>query len=307
MTPELVRVEGLKYSYKNGADALKGLSLSAAKGKITGILGPNGSGKSTLFKILSTQIVPSSGDAWVGEHSVLRNQALVRKSIGVTFQSPSLDPMLTVEENLKVHAALYGLSKTESEQRIGEGLGFLGLEARRKTRIKELSGGLARRAEILKSLLSQPELLILDEPTAGLDPIVREELWAVLRKLVKLGGVSLLVTTHLMDEVDLCDHLILLGEGQVVAQGSPSQLKSEFGADLIEIEVSSADYLDDLRSAFTIEDRIVDEQKIVRIETKRAAELVAHMSPHLGGSIKSLKWGPATLGDVYRRWAGKSL
>jgi len=279
MSQPAIRAENLRFAYdakaRGGADVLQELSFTATEGRITGLLGPNGSGKSTTFKILSTQIRPSGGEAWVMGRSVLFEQSLVREALGVTFQSPSLDPWLSVRENLQIHAALYGLAPQAAKARVEEVLEVFRLQERASERVKTLSGGLARRAELAKTLLPSPKILLLDEPTTGLDPRARLEFWEELRRL-RDGGMSLLVTTHLMDEADLCDDLLFLNEGKLVAQGTPAQLKGELNVEVLEARGPG-----------------------LKAQEARLREL-------LGAGV-NLQWGQATLADVYLEKTGRKL
>lgn len=300
----MIRVDNLHFSY-GAFEALRGLSFSAAQGKITGVLGPNGSGKSTTFKILSTQLAPSEGEAWVNDFSVITQREQVRKSLGVTFQSPSLDPMLTVEENLQIHATLYSVPRAAA--RIEEMLGVLQLGDRRSSRVKSLSGGLARRVELAKTLLSKPSVLLLDEPTTGLDPLLRAEFWNELRR-ARDRGMTILVTTHLMDEAELCDDLIFLTEGKLAAQGTPGGLKEEFGADLITVESSGLKArIAGLREKLAAGDRLTENANSLRIESANPLRVLDLLRSELGTEIEHLNWGKPTLGDVYLSRTGKAL
>ena len=307
-----VRASDLHYSYagkKGTLEALRGLSFEAPLGKITGILGPNGSGKSTTFKILSTQILPSQGEAWVQGVSVVCERDQARHELGVTFQSPSLDPQLSVEENLEIHAALFGLNAEDSVKRIEELLKLFEIVDRRKSRIKELSGGLARRVELAKSLLNRPRVLLLDEPTTGLDPKLRAEFWRQLRSL-RDSGMSILVTTHLMDEADMCDQLLFLNEGKIAAAGTPLELKKEFGADVLTVEMVPGAKLPDaawIASQFGAKSRFTESLGRMRLETPEPQVAIRVLSEKLGNEISRLEWGKPSLADVYFSKTGKSL
>ncbi len=302
----IVSVKDLHFSYGK-LDALKGLSFEAEANKITGILGPNGSGKSTTFKILSTQLQPSNGEAFVNGASTTGDRKKVRASLGVTFQSPSLDPILTVQENLEIFAALVGLSGTAKKESISKVLSGLRLEDRRNSKIKELSGGLARRVELAKTLLMKPKLLLLDEPTTGLDPLARTEFWTELRKL-RDQGISILVTTHLMDEAEMCDELIFLTEGKLAAQGTPTSLKSEFGADILSIELQEGEKLfEALKTRLSANDKIVFVNGKIRIESNQPMKIFEEIKTLAGTRIHNFSWGKPTLGDVYLSRTGKSL
>lgn len=305
--PTCVRVDDLRYSYKKGTEALAGLSFEAQAGRITALLGPNGSGKSTAFKILSTQLLPDSGEALIFGQSVLRNPERVRSQIGVTFQAPSLDPWLSIEENLSIQAALYGLSESDSRTRITDLLKLVRLDDRRKERVKALSGGLARRAELAKTLLSGPRLLLLDEPTTGLDPLARFEFWQELRRL-RASGMSLLVTTHLMEEADLCDEILILTKGKLAARGTPEELKIGLGAEVVVVEAPGIELEEPrMRECLATLGKVSFVNGRLRVETRSAERVFEIVRKMLGSRIVSISMGKPTLADVYLSATGESL
>jgi ABC-2 type transport system ATP-binding protein len=221
--------------------ALDRLSFSVAPAQIFGLLGPNGSGKTTLFRILSTLMVPSGGIATIRGFNVATEPAQVRQQIGIVFQSRSLDIKLTVAENLRHAGHLYGLSGKHLRARIADVLERVALTDRAKEYVETLSGGMQRRVELAKGLIHSPAVLLLDEPSTGLDPGARRDLWQYLRMLRDQEGVTVLVTTHLMEEAEYCDRLAILSEGKLVALGSPEELKSTIGGDVVLFETESAD------------------------------------------------------------------
>jgi ABC-2 type transport system ATP-binding protein len=221
--------------------ALDHLSFSVAPAQIFGLLGPNGSGKTTLFRILSTLMVPSGGTATIRGFNVAKEPAQVRQQTGIVFQARSLDVKLTVEENLRHAGHLYGLSGRHLRLRIEDVLRRVALFDRRKDYVETLSGGMQRRVELAKGLIHSPAVLLLDEPTTGLDPGARLDLWHYLRMLRDEEGVTVLVTTHLMEEAEYCDRLAILGEGKLVALGSPEELKSTIGGDVVLFETEDGD------------------------------------------------------------------
>ncbi len=224
----MIRIENLEFSYPK-RKVLDKVSLEILPGAIFGILGPNGSGKTTLFRILSTLLAPQSGSiAWLG-HDLLRDASAVRRTLGVVFQYPSLDAQLTVEENLRCQGALYGLSGTDLSSCIEARLKTLGIWERRAEKIKTLSGGLKRRVELAKALLHDPQVLLLDEPSTGLDPRARAGLWDFLLGLNREKKITILVTTHLMEEAEKCSRLVIIDQGRIIAEGSPEVLKAGVG------------------------------------------------------------------------------
>src|SRR5512146_2599369 len=231
----VIRVEDLSHRY-NDRTALDGVSFDVRPAEIFGLLGPNGSGKTTLFRILSTLMLPSGGRAIIQGCDAATNPTGLRRHIGVVFQAQSIDIKLTAEENLRHVGHLYGLSGATLKARIAEMLGRVGLLDRAKDRAETFSGGMQRRLELAKGLLHRPSVLLLDEPTTGLDPGARRDLWQYLHILRDEEHVTVLVTTHLMEEAERCDRLAIMNEGNVVAWGTPTELKSEIGGDVLLLE-----------------------------------------------------------------------
>lgn len=237
-----IALEGVSHDYgtKSGTRrALDGLSFAVGRAEIFGLLGPNGSGKTTLFRILSTLMTASGGTARIEGFDAGREPNRVRQQIGIVFQAHSLDGKLTVAENLKHQGHLYGLKGAELKARIGEVLERVGLADRAKDKAETLSGGQQRRVELAKGLIHAPQVLLLDEPSTGLDPGARRDLWLYLKTLREREGATVLVTTHLMEEAEHCDRLAILSEGKLVALGTPAELKAEIGGDVVTFETGS--------------------------------------------------------------------
>ncbi|HEX6987694.1 MAG TPA: ABC transporter ATP-binding protein, partial [Planctomycetaceae bacterium] len=239
MTAVAVENVGFRYGDRR---ALAGVSFDVRPGEIFGLLGPNGGGKTTLFRLLCTLLPFQEGKASVAGFDVATEPSGVRRSIGVTFQSPSLDGKLTVGENLRAHGQLYGLFGGELRERVARLAGRLGISDRMRDKAETLSGGLKRRAEIAKGLLHDPTVLLLDEPSTGLDPGARHDLWRLLAEL-RDAGMTVLVTTHLMEEADRCDRLAILNRGEVVALGTPDELRASVGGDCLTIRGSRPEWL----------------------------------------------------------------
>ena len=237
----MILAENLSHQYGSRL-ALSNVNFEVKAGEIFGLLGPNGGGKSTLFRILSTMMAPTGGRAEVAGHDVARDPAAVRRAIGVVFQTQSLDKALTVAENLRAQGHLYGLSGPKLRDRIAQVMERLGLADRRNDIVETLSGGLKRRVEIAKGLLHRPVVLLMDEASTGLDPGARRELWQYVEELRSREGVTILLTTHILDEADRCDRLALLHQGRVVAEGTPAHLRSRIGGDVVVL--SAADVAD---------------------------------------------------------------
>lgn len=299
----------LTYPGRRGAaptKALAGVGFEVAAGEIFGFLGPNGGGKSTLFRILATLERPDRGEVRIFGADPVREAAAVRRRLGVVFQNPSLDLVLTVGENLAHHGHLYGLSGKELEARIGAALERFGLAERRGRRAKELSGGLRRRAEIAKALLHRPSLLLLDEPSTGLDPAARRDLWSALDEL-RRGGVTVLLTTHFMEEGDRCDRLALIDRGGVVAAGAPAALKAAIGGDVVTLTGADPEALArDLAAGWPALSPTVQDGA-VRVEHERGHELVARLAEAFAGRIDSVTVARPTLEDVFLRHTGRRL
>ncbi len=286
--------------------ALAGIDFEVPSASIFGFLGPNGGGKTTLFRILSTLTEPQSGEIRVFDVDLSTEAALVRLQIGVVFQSPSLDPQLTVIENLRHQGYLYGLRGRELRRLADDLLGRFRLEDRRGDRVGTLSGGLMRRVEIAKSLLHRPRLLLLDEPSTGLDPRARRDLWNVLEELRSDAGVTVLLTTHFIEEGDRCDRLVLLDEGRIVASGQPDALKGEIGGDVVALSSSDPGRLAELlENRFGVE--VTVHEEVVRFEHARAHELVGELAAVSDSSIQALTISKPTLEDVFLRRTGHGL
>lgn len=295
-----IRATGVSFRYGD-REALQGVDFTVERGKAYGFLGPNGSGKSTLFRLLSTLVAPQIGEIAVLGLDLRSSAAAIRERIGVVFQSPAVDQKLTVRENLRYAGALLGLHGSELGSRIDEALAATNLTDRTKDRVGELSGGLRRRVEIGKCLLGRPELVLLDEASTGLDPVARGEMWSVLRQQ---DGLTVLFTTHLMDEAAEADHLTLLDEGRIIAAGSPKELVREVGGQVLEIEGSELTAVRDAMAGRADGDvTIVD--NVLRIESGEVHKLVPDVMQQFGDSIQRLQLSHPSLHDVFLHKTGK--
>ena len=301
--PPAVEVSSLVFRYGDRT-ALDKVSFSVEPGEIFGLLGPNGGGKTTLFRILSTLLTPAEGSARVSSFDVSRQPLAVRKIIGVVFQNQSLDRRLSASENLIHQGHLYGLRGEALKNRIDSLLELLGIEDRRNDAVDTLSGGLKRRVELAKGLIHQPELLLLDEPSTGVDPGARLDFWEYIQLLRRQEGITVLLTTHLLEEADKCDRLAILDEGRLVAEGSPRELKEQIGGDVVVI-LSSRDsrkLSSDISRQFDLEPTIVNGS--VRFEHPQGAELVARLMQALPEQIDSVTVSHPTLEDFFIRVTG---
>ena len=300
--PNAVHVEGLAYSY-NGTEALRGVGFTVGSGEIFGLLGPNGGGKTTVFRILSTLLLPAAGRASVFGVDVAGDPLAVRRRIGVVFQNQSLDRRLTAKENLVHQGHLYGLHGKPLELRIDEVLTRLGLADRGDSVVETLSGGLRQRVELAKGLLHQPDLLLLDEPSTGIDPGARLDFWEYLQLLRRQEGVTVLLTTHLLDEADKCDRLAILDRGAIVADGTPAELKSRIGGDVVALTSGDAHALAaKLPGAIGVTPQVID--GTVRFEHGDGPRLVARLMEELPGQIDSVTVSRPSLEDVFIHLTG---
>ena len=299
----IVSVENLVHRYAKDT-VLDTVSLEVNPAEIFGFLGPNGSGKTTLFRVLSTLVPPQSGRVTMLGHDLATSRDELRREIGVVFQSPSLDKQLTAEENLRHHGHLYGLRGAELESRISTMLTRFGLADRRREYVKNFSGGMKRRVELAKGLLTSPRILLMDEPSTGLDPAARIEMWRSLKEVRDRDNVTILVTTHLMDEGDRCDRLAIMDRGRIVASGTPAQLKDRIGGDVITLTSDDPAALrDSLARRFT-DVTIEQVNGTLRIERHRAHEFVPQLVEAAPGMIRSVSIGKPTLEDVFIHLTG---
>ena len=298
----MILVENLTHRYGSRL-ALSNVGFEVKAGEIFGLLGPNGGGKSTLFRILSTMMVPSEGRAEVAGHDVAREAAAVRRSIGVVFQTQSLDKALTVAENLRSQGHLYGLSGPRLRDRMEQVMTRLGLADRRDDIVEKLSGGLKRRVEIAKGLLHRPVVLLMDEASTGLDPGARRELWQYVEELRSQEGVTILLTTHILDEADRCDRLALLHQGRIVAEGTPAHLRSRIGGDVVVLEAADAAALSrQIETRFALQATVMD--GVVRVEISNGHRFITEVVEAFPGSIQSVGLHKPTLEDVFVRETG---
>jgi ABC-2 type transport system ATP-binding protein len=301
----VIDVRNLSHAYGSRA-ALDGVSFSVGQGEVFGFLGPNGSGKTTLFRLLCTLIAPPAGAVTILGHDPALDRDAVRREIGVVFQSPAVDKQLTPEENLTHHGHLYGLRGEPLRARVRESLAAFGLGERAKERIERFSGGMRRRVELAKGLLHRPRVLLLDEPSTGLDPAARIELWRQVRE-VAAGGVTVLVTTHLMEEADLCSRLAILRLGKLLACDTPAALKAQIGGDVITMTTAGdpAVLRDVLAERLGVNAEVVD--GAVRLERARGHEFVPRVVEAAPGLVESISVGKPTLQDVFIRLTGETL
>ena len=295
-------IDRVTHRYGN-AVALSELSFDVPANRIFGLLGPNGSGKSTLFRLISTLVPVQSGSIQLLGMDVMAERNRVRESLGVVFQSPSLDRKLTVRENMECQAALYGISGQKRADRIEALAKLMGISDRLNERCERLSGGLKRRAELAKGLLHQPRVLILDEPSTGLDPTARLDLWRALVELRDRWETSVLLTTHLLEEADKCDCLAILDNGKLVALDSPDNLRRATGETVISVMTDEPELVAGvLKSRFGWDPKTLDHQVRVVIDDPGIA--IADILQTLAGNSLSITIGRPGLEDVFIRKTG---
>jgi ABC-2 type transport system ATP-binding protein len=301
----IVQTENLFHRYGSRL-ALDGLSFGVAPGQIFALLGPNGSGKSTLFRILSTLLPPQAGRAKVAGHDVATAPQAVRREIGVVFQAPTADRKLTVWENLAAQAHFYGLHGSALAARCGELLDLFGLAGRRDDLAGALSGGLQRRLEIARAMLHHPPLLLLDEASTGLDPAARRDLWQTLTQLNRAHGVTLLFTTHLMEEADAASEILLLHNGRAVKRGTPAELKAAIGGDVVLLQPAAGEPL-----APRIEEKfhlaVHPAGASLRVDVASGHRFLAEAMEAFPGAIESATVHKPTLEDVFLKETGAAL
>ena len=285
--------------------AVDDLNVSIGEGEIFGLLGPNGAGKTTTLSMLATLLKPTAGTARVNGYDVISHPADVRRSIGIVFQDPSSDDILTGRENLFLHALMFGVPKAERSERIDHVLGLVDMRDRQNDIVKKYSGGMRRRLELARGLLHNPRTLFLDEPTLGLDPQTREHIWAYIENLVKSERVTVIITTHYMEEADrLCNRVAIIDHGKVVALDKPSALKSKVGGDIIRLSVRAPriDRLKELDYILSID----QSGSTLRLTVKDAGR---HLQEILGmvGEADGVEVRTATLNDVFLHYTGREI
>jgi ABC-2 type transport system ATP-binding protein len=296
----------------NGIKAVKGIDLTIERGELFGFLGPNGAGKTTTISMLCTILKPTSGTARVWGHDISKEPDHVRSSIGIVFQDPSLDDQLTARENLRFHARLYKVSREEIDRRINELLEIVELQDRADDVVKTYSGGMRRRLEIARGLLHHPHVLFLDEPTLGLDPQTRRHIWTYIERLNKEQQVTILLTTHYMDEANyLCNRIAIIDHGTIVAQDSPAKLKESLGGDVVSLTATpiSDELLASLRAVDNVKEvKVVDSTiQLTIANSKKTIPLLFDTVARCDASVSSISLREPTLDDVFMKYTGHEL
>ena len=299
-----VEIRGLEKRYGT-VEAVRGIDLEVPAGELFGFLGPNGAGKTTTIRILCTLAQPSAGTARVAGLDVVAERAEVRRHIGLVFQEPTLDDYLTAEQNLRFHAAIYGMDRRDAERRIATVLELVGLTERRGSAVRTFSGGMKRRLEIARGLLHSPRVLFLDEPTIGLDPESRAGVWRYVDALRAAEQITVFLTTHYMDEAERCNRIAIINNGVIVALGAPAELKSQVGDDLIRFHTA-----DDDKAAEVVAERLgleVRRDSGALVISVRDGEAFVPRLFELGLAIQSVSVARPTLDDVFMAHAGRRI
>jgi ABC-2 type transport system ATP-binding protein len=301
-SPAAVEIHDIAHAYGK-RQALRGVTFDVPQGEIFGLLGPNGGGKSTLFRILSTLLVPQQGTARILGHDVVTRRDDVRRLLGVVFQSPALDGKLTVLENMRHQGHLFGLRGSVLRQRIALQLQHFGLTERAGDAVEALSGGLRRRVELAKCLLHEPQVLILDEPSTGLDPGARLDLWKNLERIRRERQVTILLTSHLLEEAERCDRVAILDRGELVTSGTPTNLKGAVGDDVITVTArDTARLAMGIKERFALTPRVVDGS--VRIEQGGTAAVLPRLIESFQDELLSVTLSKPTFEDVFIHFTG---
>ena len=300
-----VSVRGLAKRYGE-IEAVAGVDFDVESGEVFGVLGPNGAGKSTTIKMLCTLAEPTAGSATVAGFDIVRQRDDVRRNIGLVFQDPTLDVYLTAEQNLRLHAELYGVARSRLDGRMTQVLEMVGLADRRTALVSTYSGGMRRRLEIARGLLHAPRVLFLDEPTVGLDPQTRASIWRYINELRTREDITIFLTTHYMDEAEYCDRIAIMDQGKLVVVDTPAALKASIGKDRVQISTSDDDAaITALKAQFDLSATIAE--GMVTFAVASGEQFVPKLFADLGVPIESVSVSRPSLDDVFMSYTGTTI
>ena len=300
----MIRIRNLVKKYNN-LTAVDDLSLDIHENEVFGLLGSNGAGKTTTIHMLATLLKPTSGTATVNGYDIVSQPAKVRASIGIVFQAPSSDDILTGYENLHLHSMLYSVPRHARRQRIDEVLELVGLTDRKHDQVKTYSGGMRRRLEIARGLLHKPKVMFLDEPTLGLDPASRETMWKYVQRLVREERVTVILTTHYMEEADvLCDRIGIIDKGRIVALDTPAGLKAGLGGDIIRIKTGTPDAGKTV-AQFDFVHKVEQSDGFLVLSVEDAKKALPVLLQHV--EAESAEFASPTLNDVFIQITGRNI
>jgi ABC-2 type transport system ATP-binding protein len=300
----VIRTEALSKKYGK-LTAVDNLNLHVEEGEIFGLLGPNGAGKTTLLSMLCTILKPTSGKAWVNGFDIVKESSKVRKSIGIVFQQPSVDDLLTGRENLAMHNLLFGVPKRIRKQRIDEVLSLVNLEKRADDLVNTYSGGMRRRLELARGIMHHPKILFLDEPTLGLDPQTREHIWEYIMNLAEKEATTVMLTTHYMEEAEqLCDRVAIIDYGRIVALDSPQELKNKVAGDVVKIKQKKPD-MENIRNLDYVM-KAEEKDGLLYLSIKDASKHLQDLLTHTG-AIDFVEVRSGTLNDVFLHYTGREI
>ncbi len=301
----IIKVENLSKQFGE-LTAVNNISFEVDEGSIFGFLGPNGAGKTTTINILCTLLAPTSGKTFIAGHDCLKEPSEVRKNIGIVFQDTTLDKDLTAYENLMFHAYLYDVRKSEINGRIDDALHFVGLYERRNDLVKIFSGGMKRRLEVARGMIHRPKVLFLDEPTLGLDPQSRANLWEFIVGLPKKHNVTIFMTTHYMEEAEVCDKIAIIDKGQIITLGSPDELKKTIGGDVIYIRTSDNKNAKlEIEKLFNVE--VSEKDNELFLTSLKGDACIPEIIKTIGEIVLSVRLQRPTLNDVFLKMTGKQI
>jgi ABC-2 type transport system ATP-binding protein len=302
---KMISVENLVKKFGN-ITAVNDVSFEVEEGTIFGFLGPNGAGKTTTINILCTLLAPTSGKAFIDGFDCDRESSKVRQAIGIVFQDSSLDKDLTARENLLFHAYLYHVEKAERKQRVEDALRFVELSDRADDLVKKFSGGMKRRLEVARGLIHRPKVLFLDEPTLGLDPQSRSNLWEFITTLPEKHTMTIFMTTHYMEEAEVCDKIAIIDKGRIIASGTPSELKKIIGGDVIYLRTDdNKKAMEDIRKLFEMD--VSEKDGEIFISAMKGDACIPALIREIGERVLSVRMQRPTLNDVFLKLTGKEI